>query len=303
MFPPYSCRPVRFETPRQFLLAGLWFGGERPRQAFIFVHGLGGSAFSHQDWLAPLAGRRNAVLYFNNRGHDTVAGLRQMSRTSKPGHPYACAGVAHEVFTDCVDDLQGAVNLCRRQGTRRIYLAGHSTGCQKIVYYLSRARTQARIAGAVLLCPISDYAGARHTNEARRHRAERVARRLARNGRGHELLPVRLWPGPGATDCQALDAQRFLSLYTPDSAEEIFTYAQPGKIPRALRKIKIPLQVILAGADEYADRPAENLAAWFAANMRSCRAEIQIVTGASHSFQGHESQLMRLLRRGLPPRA
>ena len=30
-------------------------------------------------------------------------------------------GEAHEVFTDCVDDIQGAVNLAKQKGAKEIY--------------------------------------------------------------------------------------------------------------------------------------------------------------------------------------
>jgi pimeloyl-ACP methyl ester carboxylesterase len=79
------------------------------------------------------------------------------------------------------------------------------------------------------------------------------------------------------------DAQRFLSLYTPDSAEEIFTYAQPGKIPRTLQKSRIPTLVMLAGKDEHTKRPANDLAQWFDQNIRAPHRTV-VVPGVGHSF-------------------
>ncbi len=277
------------------MLDGLWYGAGRPRRVLIFVHGLGGSAFSHHDYLVSVAGRKTAVLFFSNRGHDTVAGVKQLRPGWRKGYAYKTAGVAHEVFTECVDDLQGAVNFCLRQGAREIVLIGHSSGCQKIIYYLSRAGKPRRIHSAVLICPISDYAGARHQDETRRRRAEAAARALLRRRKRFELLPARVWPQP-------LDAQRFLSLYTPASPEEIFTYAQPGKTPRTLQKVKLPLLVVLAGRDEYADRPAASLAAWFQGHLRSRRFDIEIVFGARHGLKGKEAQVAAAVRRWLARR-
>jgi len=294
------CRTVRILTPKKYVLDGLWFGAARPTTGIIFVHGLGGNAFSHHDYLEKLANRDTAVLYFSNRGHDTVAGVKRRKPSARKGYVYESAGVAHEIFTDCADDLQGAVDLLRKRGAKRIYLVGHSTGCQKIAWYLSRPGKQSRIAnrfagqikGAVLLCPISDFASATHYDEPKRRKAEIAARKLVRRGKPHELLPANLWRG-------TVDAQRFLSLYTPDSKEEIFTYAQPQKIPRALRKLKIPLLVIFAGDDEYRDRPTDEIAAWFCNNLRSRSSAIEIIPGASHSFHGKESGLAKSISRWL----
>ncbi|MDE3170304.1 MAG: alpha/beta fold hydrolase, partial [Acidobacteriota bacterium] len=179
--------------------------------------------------------------------------------------------------------------LLRRRGANRIYLVGHSTGCQKIAYYLGRRGNRRHVTGAVLLCPISDYASATYEDERRRKKAESAARKLVRQGKPSELLPARAWRGP-------IDAQRFLSLYTPDSEEEIFTYAQPRKIPHALRRVKSPALVVFAGDDEYRDRATEEIAGWFCKNLRSNRSEIQIVPGALHSFSGQEAAVARIIR-------
>jgi pimeloyl-ACP methyl ester carboxylesterase len=284
------CHIVRIVTPKQYLLDGLWFGADHAKTAIVFVHGLGSSAFAHHDYLVPLPGRGTAVLYFSNRGHDGIAGVKRIKRGTKKGYIYEQAGMAHEIFTDCADDLQGAVNLLLTRGARRIFLVGHSTGCQKIAWYLSQRGSQRRIAGAVLLCPISDYASARHENEQKRAKAEAAARKLVRRNKPHELLPAALWRGP-------IDAQRFLSLYTPGSKEEIFTYAQPGKVPRRLQRLKTPLLVIFAGDDEYRDRETYEMAAWFRHNLRSRSAEIEIIPGALHSFIGQESRVTASVRR------
>ncbi len=283
------CRYVRIVTPKKYVLDGLWFGSKRPRTALVFVHGLGANAFAHHDYLVPLADRDTAVLFFSNRGHDGIAGIKKIKPSAKKGYVWERAGVAHEVFTECVDDLQGTVDLVRKRGARRIFLVGHSTGCQKIAYYLAQRGKRQLVSGAVFLCPISDYASATHEDERKRKRAERAARKLIRDKQPHELLPAYLWRGP-------IDAQRFLSLYTPNSKEEIFTYAQPRKIPRVLRKLKSPLLVVFAGDDEYRDRPTEEIAAWFRANLQSPRADIQILSGASHSFTGKEATVARAIR-------
>jgi pimeloyl-ACP methyl ester carboxylesterase len=285
-----SCECVRVVTPKQYLLDGLWFGARRPNTAILFVHGLGSNGFAHHDYLVPLATSDTAILYFNNRGHDGIAGVKRIEHRAPKGYRYEQAGMAHEIFTDCADDIQGAVNLLLRRGARRIYLVGHSTGCQKIAWYLSRRGTSKHITGAAVLCPISDYASARHENERQRKRAKAVAQKFVQRNKPHELLPADLWRSP-------IDAQRFLSLYTPDSKEEIFPYAQPGKIPRTLRKVSTPLLVVFAGNDEYRDRDTSAMAAWFRANLRSKRAEIEIIPGALHSFNGKESKVTASVRR------
>src|SRR5690606_34801397 len=119
-------------------------------------------------------------------------------------------------------------------------------GCQKIVYYASRKRDKL-VRGLVLLAPISDYAGTERRVGSRMYgKALTAARDLLKHGKPHALLPEGTWYVP-------IDAQRWLSLYTPDSAEEIFTYAS-GRKPTMLRRVKLPMLVLLAQNDQCADR-------------------------------------------------
>jgi alpha-beta hydrolase superfamily lysophospholipase len=289
MTPEKSCRPVQIVTPKRYMLNGLWFGGQHPKTGIVFVHGLSSTVFTHHDFLVPCTSNNTAALFFNNRGHDQLTGVRKINRKSKTGYRYEPAGKAHEKFTDSADDIAGAVNLLRKSGAKKIYLAGHSTGSQKIAYYLAQGKNQKKIAGAALLAPMSDYASTKYfTPRAKLARAQKIARMLVAKKKPHELLPANIWP-------DLLDAQRFLSLYTPESKEEIFSYAEPKKRPRTLQKITIPLLVVLAGKDEYRDRNMEDIAEWFESSIMSDNASIVIVPNTSHSFKGKEKVIVKLI--------
>jgi chaperonin GroES len=59
------------------------------------------------------------------------------------------AGETFEIFGDCVDDLQGVVNLAKDRGVKEIYIVGHSTGSQKNVYYLPKEASKDKKEGIV----------------------------------------------------------------------------------------------------------------------------------------------------------
>jgi alpha-beta hydrolase superfamily lysophospholipase len=257
------------------------------------VHGLSSSAF--QTALAEVfVDNETSVITFSNRGHNKIAKIYRFDNTKK-GYHSVVVGQAHEVFTECVDDIQGVINFARGVGVRDIYLAGHSTGCQKSVYYASCKGNQKYIKGLVLLAPISDYASAvKFDKNGQLAKATRIARNLVRKGKKHELLPTEASPSP-------IDAQRFLSLYTPESFEEIFTYAQPKKNPRVFKSIKTPMIVFLAENDEYGDRPAINIAKWFQKHTNSKRFSANIINNAMHSFQEKERTVANLVHAWIAP--
>src|SRR5665213_2291682 len=96
-----SAYVVQITTPKEFMLNGLWFGLKKPRNIVIWVHGLGSSMFSKLNIADALVDSGTSVLAFNNRGHDKVSSSSHGRNKRQRG------GAAHEVFTDCVDDIQG----------------------------------------------------------------------------------------------------------------------------------------------------------------------------------------------------
>ena len=273
-------------TPKGYSLRGLWFGPKKPRRLIIWVHGLSSSTFSMLHVVRELADGKTAVLTFNNRGAEKIIDVRKEGKKAKSLR----AGSAHEVFTECVDDIQGAINFARKNGVKKIYLAGHSTGCQKSIYW-AYVKKGIGIKGIILLAPVSDYAGAlAKYGKNKLEKAAAYARRLVKRGKPDELLPRSVWSE------ELNDAQRFLSLYTPDSIEEIFSYAQPKKNPRVFKSVSTPILAMLAAEDEFADRPAPELAAWFEKHSRSKRFKSAVIPAVHHGFKGAERKVAKIIK-------
>ncbi len=272
-----TCQRVRFEARGGVQLNGLLFGKQLSPRMIIFIHGLSSSAFSMSGVVEELVDRSTSVLTFNNRGHDVI------SRLSRKGKKSVLAGAAHEKFTDCVDDIDAAVKFAKKQGAKDIYLAGHSTGCQKSVYWAAKGGKGVK--GIILLAPVSDYAaGLKKYGKNKLQTTEKVARALVEKGRKHTLLPSEVWP-------ETLDAQRFLSLYTPNGTEEIFCYVQPKKNPTLLKHVKLPLLALWASKDEYSNTSVKHIIEWFTQNISSKKSHVLAISNATHSFKGKERQV------------
>ncbi len=276
-----NCQILTILTPKKFILNGLYFGPSKPKNLYIYLHGLGGNMLSHAELTEKIVNSSAGVSVFNNRGAGLINGVKKVDLKKDSGYSYQKAGSAHEVFTECVDDIAGAIESAKKIGAKNIYLMGHSTGCQKIIYYLAKKKID-NIQGAILLAPMSDYPSALIDKKAS-HKAEFYARKLVKAGRDHELLPENIWPS-------LIDAQRYLSLYTPDSAEEIFTYAS-NQEPKLLKKVKVPLLIVLAGDDQHRDRPVAEIADWFKINRRVDK--IKIIKNSQHHFKGFTKNIVK----------
>ena len=251
----------------------------RGRLALVWVHGLGSVFSSGRPLIRALSRRLNAagIAYFklNTRGHDVVA------RGGK-----RLVGAALERFGDSVEDLRAMIGLARRAGYARVVLAGHSTGANKVLHYAARVRDR-RVAGLILLGPVSDIAGEMKRvggRELRRRVA--IAERIAR--RDPDALVPRafgLW-----------SARRYLSLYRPGEAEDVFPYYRPDARWPALRRVRVPVAAVVGSRDEYLDRRPAELVATFQRNALAARSFTGIVVaGARHGFDNHEDVVARAI--------
>jgi len=278
-------RPLTVSLARVRTRDGVWLDGvmseprRRRRAALIWVHGLGSSFASGQPLIRALATHLNAAgiayLKLNTRGHDVVA--RAGTRL---------VGAAFERFGASVADLRAMLALARRAGYRKVILAGHSTGANKVLLYASRVRDR-RVSGVMLLGPVSDIAGEmKRIGRRELRRRVAVAERIARRD-PDELVPraFGFW-----------NARRYLSLYRPGGAEDVFPYYRPEARWAALRRVRPPIAAIVGSRDEYLDRrPAELLEA-FKRNATRARSFTGIImAGARHGFQDHEDVLARAI--------
>ncbi len=264
---------------------GVWLDGVgavprgRRRLALVWVHGLGSAFSSGQPLIAELAARLTAAgigyLKINTRGHDVVA-----------GRGARLAGAAFERFGASVEDIRTVIAFAVRLGFERVVLAGHSTGANKVLHYVARTRDR-RVAALALLGPISDIAG-----EARRLGARELRRRVALAGRLARRDPRALVPRAWGF----WSARRYVSLYKPGQAEDVFPYYRPTARWPALASVRVPVAAIIGARDEYLDRRPDELLQAFERHATRARSFIGIVIpNAPHSFTTHERPLAQIL--------
>jgi hypothetical protein len=109
-----------------------------------------------------------------------------------------------------------------------------------------------------------------------------VAERLARRDR-LALVP-REWG--------FWSARRYISLYRPGEAEDVFPYHNAKARWPALRSVRLPVAAIIGSRDEYLDRPASELSDAFREHAARTRAFTGVVVpGANHGFARREREL------------
>ena len=248
------CQLVRFEATDGVGLAGLLYESRTPR-ALIWLHGTGGASIfqsSRTNLLAKsLLAHGIAFFPFDNRGAHIV---RRAGRK--------LGGAAFERIRECVFDIDGAARELSRRGYRELYLAGHSTGANKVAVY-DRLKPRNRFKRYVLL------AGGDDTALAYDRRLLAKARAMIKARRGDELMPDRL-----------MSWRAYYDVANPRGDYNVF-----GPPWRQLRRIRKPSLYIYGDRDEYQpDIPA-------IAEHVGPSAEIVVFEDADHGFSGHEAEV------------
>jgi alpha-beta hydrolase superfamily lysophospholipase len=267
---------IRFLAKDNVRLSGLLFPGHgRGKGCVIYVHGMGGSMING----ISLALARNlgdlALFSFNNRGHDVVSSAWRLTGRKRRR---VLAGLNFERFEESVHDLSGAIGALSRLGYSRFVLCGHSTGCQKAIYYQHK-RQDRRIFAIVLLGPCDDYNLNRRRLGRRYGKVLAECKRLINSGRGNVV------PDSAA----GLSAQRLDSVIDLDRAEaRLFNY--DGEL-KEFGSITTPVLAVFGSEEENKLMPVKRYLEILDVKSGSCRFRGLEIKGANHSFEGKEDEL------------
>ncbi len=248
-------------------LDGFWTHGKGPRarrKLLIFVHGMGSNFYKSKfkkAWMQLGPSHGVDVFCFNNRGCEDQ--------------------VADEKFSDCLHDIDAAMNFARHEGYQEIYLLGHSTGCQKITYYQHK-RKPSDVAALILTAIGDDLAIARRDLGKEYPRWLKRARELVADGKGDTRLP---------TKCLGFTARRFLSAVDPRSIEaNLFRF--DGEL-RTFRRLTLPILAVFPEEEQYACIPVREAGQKLAAVTSSNYFSEIYIPRADHSFHGEEEICVR----------
>lgn len=259
---------------------GIFYKPQKPgKKAILWLHGLTGRFYGDVKMMESMAQvceqKGFGFASFNNRGHDMIT-------SAKRNGTYATIGAGYEQFEECVLDIDAAIDFMTQKGFSEIVLVGSSTGANKAAYYACIQKNK-YLSGIVLLSPISD----RLSYHGKISWYKRLyLRLLIAIGKGDRpMVGYDFFPGT---------PKRFLSLITPQSAEDIFDYGDSIPLQR-FSSIKTPMLVLLGQKDELADRPIKEIKKAFDAHTTSKNYKSVIMPDATHGFDGKEKEVVETI--------
>ncbi len=270
---------VQFKATDGMILHGFLSEYGKSDTCVIYVHGMGSSFYSGR-LVSPFANACHdagySFLSINTRGHDMEA-YEKFDGNKRKGR---WIGTRYEKFEESRKDIEGAVKLAKAYGYKKIFLVGHSTGCQKILYYQYSMKRKI-INALVFLAPDDDYNLNRVKFGRKWMDMVRLAKTLAHAGKGNDYerkLPF--------------SPNRFLSVADMKNVEaRLFNY--DGKM-REFSSIGIPIMVVFGTLDEGAVKPVSEYVEILKEKTAAKTFCSAIIEGATHSFKKNENAVASL---------
>lgn len=289
----------QYHTSDNLILPLLHCKTTRADRALIWLHGMGSSGnFYVPDRINALAEEMQkigiALIAPNNRG----AGIAQRLKfiDSEGELQRVTIGTSHEMIHEAIHDISGIADYARRAGYRQVYLAGHSSGANKIAVYNFHEKNNP-FAGYVLFGGGDDTG--LHIAQLGRFRHRWLMRRCKaqlRRGHGGHLIP-RKWK------LGWFSYQSLLDILDPNGEYNTFPFweARKGALSRrniwrfwqALHK---PTLVIYGEQDEYCQPNVRECIKLLKKNqVPGMDVEYKVVSDADHGASGREKELARAI--------
>ena len=274
---------VRVTTSDNLELQGILYKPQNSTdKVIVHIHGWTGNFYENVfiEYIAKACVSNGyAFLSFNTRGAGFV---QEFLRKKGSKVEYVKIGGSLEKFEDCLFDIKAAISFLKTEGFREFILEGHSTGCQKALFYKHKTK-DSRIKGLILLEPADDPSIVKRILTERYEEAMEYAKNLVNAGKPEVSMPE--WVDFGVN----LAARKFLSIADPNSVEGKLLHL-PGELEE-LNNLNLPILVISADNSEYQDaksmqKKIEGIAKKFTGN---------VISNAGHWFLDMKKKWVKII--------
>jgi pimeloyl-ACP methyl ester carboxylesterase len=287
---------VDFKTSDGLTLPGLLYEVKGSKKVVIFLHGNGSSSIfydekEYRDLPEALNKKGISILKFNNRGANIIKKLNMVKDSEVKRKPF---GMAYEKIKECVPDIDGAVKFLQKLGYNEFYLAGVSTGANKICVY-DHYKPKNIFKKYIMICG-GDDTGIYYSmlGSKKFFKLLNEAKNKIKKGQGEELIKDLL-------STEIFSYQGFYDIANPDGDyntfpfSEAFGMAKISKKPlfRYFKSINKPSIVIYGEKDEYSWGNIKRVISTLKKYQPDF--EYKIINGTDHGFTGKQKELANII--------
>ena len=264
--------------------------------ALIYLHGNGSSSvFYKTDFMNNFAKKctknNMAFFTFNNRGANIIKSLKKkMNELNEEKIMY---GMVYELIEECVFDIDGAIDFLKEKNYKNFFIAGHSTGANKIVVY-DFLKKYNEIIGYILLAGGDDM-GLYYDEVGKKifFKALEKSKLEIENGNGRNISPKYI-------SKFGLSYQSLFDTINPEGLYNIFPYYDiwhnlklSNKKPfLECQNISKPTFVLYGDIDEFCFGNVRRCLQIFQSNVNNPNFSYDLIEGANHGFYPYEETMM-----------
>lgn len=175
---------INVETARGTLLNGVLFSSAKKSETVVIaITGIHGNFYSNPFYYnigdTLTAGGIDFIYAQTNDAFGEIQSFN--TKTNSP----ELIGSWNEDFNNTDEDIEGYLNFAKDSGYKNIFLAGHSLGANKVIYYLSRHHDKKNVSHFLLLSPANLTWLTKNVTEKER----KIIRDYVETGNGDKILP------------------------------------------------------------------------------------------------------------------
>lgn len=287
---------VEFQTKDGLTLPGLLYQGKEDKAVVIYLHGNGSSSVfydetENQILSSALTKKSISILYFNNRGAHIIKKLYVRRGRKEERKRF---GMAYEKIKECILDIDAAIAFLKKQGYRKFYLAGASTGANKICVY-NFYKPKSDVEKYILLCGGDDTGIYYHTlGKSKFWKLLAEAKRKIKAKRGEEIIKEML-------PDEFFSYIGFFDIANPDGDYNVFPFYEilhkeklsTKPLFRHFKSIRKPALVVYGDKDEYAWGDVPKIVEIL--KRYQPKLAYRIIKGADHGFKNREKELAEMV--------
>lgn len=259
----------------------------------LVVHGMSGNIL--ENYWAHVLGEKlsengTGCLFGHNRGYNHINDIATKELSENGGYSTRRFGATYERFEECLFDIEAWVSECRKLGYKKLVLLGHSLGCNKTIYYLSKKKSE-DVVGVVLASP-PDMVAMFEKKEYQPDHKEllKEARENVKKGYPRKWVSNLIW------DWYHLSSQTYAEQsVSGKSGDNLPVMRNPEKFEQ-LASISVPILGIMGENDDIAVKTLkEDLDLISSKAIGAPSFTMKFVKGANHTYDRVEDGFAKIV--------
>ncbi len=270
---------INVQTPRGLVLKGVMWGDTSMNTVVIMMSGICSNVFQNE--LLPEAGKvlsENGIAFIAGQ---TMDAFSYISYSNTKTGKQTTTGVVTDDFSMSYEDVESYVKYAKDLGFKKIILAGHSLGSNRVIHYLANTADD-YVNNFIISAPVD----LRHFFDIIPDKKMylETAQKFVDEGRGKDILPFAFM------GFSPMTANTLLAFYNAENLKNCPVISDDGET-RSLSQMKVNGAFIIGACDSMTNKNAEGFIRKINSYCKNPKKNrIVVVPNASHIYYAKHNE-------------